>query len=44
MKIKGEGMPIHNTPSEFGDLHVTFVVEMPKKLSDEQKATISTLL
>ena len=35
--IKGEGMPIHQFPSEFGDLHVKFIVEMPKQLNDAQK-------
>ena len=35
--IKGEGMPIHQFPSEFGDLHVKFIVQMPKKLNDAQK-------
>jgi len=43
MKIKGEGMPVHNYPSDFGDLHVTFVVEMPKKLSESQKKAIAAL-
>ena len=36
-KIKGEGMPIYEYPSDFGDLLVTFEVELPKVLSDEQK-------
>ena len=35
--IKGEGMSIHQFPSEFGDLHVKFIVEMPKQLNDAQK-------
>ena len=35
--IKGEGMPIHQFPSEFGDLHVKFIVKMPKTLNDAQK-------
>ena len=40
--IKGQGMPIHQFPSEFGDLHVKFIVEMPKQLTDEQKAIFKT--
>merc|ERR1719502_1954389 len=24
-RLKGEGMPLHNTPSEFGDLHVVYI-------------------
>jgi DnaJ-class molecular chaperone len=42
-KIKGEGMCVHNFPSDFGDLHVKFMVEMPSSLSKEQSEAISTL-
>lgn len=41
MKIKGEGMPIHNFPSDFGDLHVKFVVVMPDRLTEQQKEQIA---
>lgn len=41
VKLKGEGMPIHNFPSDFGDLHVALVVEMPAALTEAQKAAIS---
>jgi DnaJ-class molecular chaperone len=43
MKLKGEGMPVHNFPSDFGDLHVTIVVEMPPVLNDAQKKAIASL-
>ena len=36
-------MPIHQFPSEFGDLHVKFIVQMPKKLNDAQKKSKRTL-
>jgi DnaJ-class molecular chaperone len=36
-KIKGEGMPVYEYPSDFGDLIVTYEVEFPKKLEEEQK-------
>jgi DnaJ-class molecular chaperone len=29
IRIKGEGMPKHGTPSEFGDLTITFSVDFP---------------
>merc|ERR1712146_447268 len=28
-KFPGEGMPVHNFPSQFGDLHVEFRVDFP---------------
>lgn len=30
VRIKGEGMPKHGTPSEFGDLTILFTVDFPK--------------
>lgn len=35
-QIKDEGMPIHGTPSLFGNLHVTFTVDFPSHLNAEQ--------
>ena len=32
IKIKGEGMPKHGTPSEFGDLTITFTVDFPQQV------------
>merc|ERR1712146_668719 len=43
VKIAGEGMPIHNVPSEKGDLYVTLKFDMPHTLSDAQKTAISAL-
>ena len=37
-RFKGEGMPVFEQYSEVGDLLVTYIVELPEKLSDEQKA------
>jgi DnaJ-class molecular chaperone len=42
-KIRGEGMPQHGTPSEFGDLHVKFTVVMPTSITPEQAKVIETL-
>jgi len=36
-KILGEGMPLYDFPSENGDLYVTYVVEFPSELSEEQR-------
>ena len=40
----GEGMPVHGTPSEAGNLHVTFVVEFPQKLDNNQLVQLKKLL
>ena len=37
-RFKGEGMPVFEQYSEVGDLMVTYIVEMPELLTDEQKA------
>ena len=42
-KISDEGMPIHHTPSQFGDLHVRFIVELPKKLTDADKKQLKAI-
>jgi DnaJ-class molecular chaperone len=42
--IKEEGMPVHEVPSQFGDLHVTFEVVFPKTLTPEVREQLSQLL
>ena len=42
-RMKGEGMPIHNFPSEHGDLFVKFQFKMPNQLSEEQKTLIGQI-
>ena len=42
-KYRGEGMPVHNFPSSFGDLHVKFNVVFPPTLNAEQQNAISNL-
>lgn len=42
--IAGEGMPIHNFPSQKGDLHVLHQVVYPEELSEYQKQLIEELL
>lgn len=35
--IKEEGMPVHNFPSQKGDLHVKFVIRLPSKINEKDK-------
>merc|ERR1719482_2294734 len=44
IKIKGEGMPKHGTPSEFGDLSITFTVEFPTKVDCDLRSGLEKLL
>lgn len=39
-KFKGEGMPLHEFPSDHGDLFVKFYVDMPKTLTKGQREFI----
>lgn len=42
--LKGEGMPVHDFPSDLGDMTITLKVQLPKKLSEEQKAELEKIL
>lgn len=37
VRLKGKGFPVYNQNDTFGDLYVTWQVELPKNLTDEQK-------
>ena len=39
--VKKEGMPVHNFPSDRGDLVANSIIDMPKHLTAEQKAVIA---
>lgn len=39
-RIKGEGMPKYGTPSEYGDLIITYKVKNPEKLDEGQTAML----
>jgi len=43
-RLKGEGMPIHGVPSEFGDLLVKITVKMPTELTAEQQKALAEIL
>lgn len=44
MRIAGEGMPLHNTPSDTGKLHVKLKMQMPSSLNEEQRKQLEELL
>ena len=44
MKVTHMGMPHKNSPMTFGDLYVTFEVELPTNLSAEQVSQLSAIL
>ena len=44
IRIKSEGMPKHGTPSEFGDLTITFTVDFPSKVEPELSEGLQKLL
>lgn len=41
--IEGEGMPFHNVPSQKGDLHVKFIVKMPRSVSPKEREMIQKI-
>jgi len=41
--IKDQGMPVHNEPDTFGDMHVKFKVDLPKKLTEEDKVLLNKI-
>jgi DnaJ-class molecular chaperone len=42
--LKGEGMPVHEVSSQFGDLHVTFEITFPSSLTQEVRDTLLRIL
>jgi curved DNA-binding protein len=43
LRLKGQGMPNYDRPSTRGDLYVTFHVEVPSTLTDEQRQLVEQL-
>ncbi len=39
-KYKGEGMPIHNVPSDFGDLTIEYKVKFPDSIDEGTKGSL----
>ncbi|WP_027075906.1 DnaJ C-terminal domain-containing protein [Maribacter antarcticus] len=43
VKLKGKGMPVYKKKNIFGNLYVTYKIEMPTNLSDEEKILFTEL-
>src|SRR5688572_4932157 len=43
LRMKGKGMPVYNKPGAFGDLLLQLQVQLPEKLTDEQKHLLEEL-
>ncbi|MBI3241944.1 MAG: DnaJ domain-containing protein [Chloroflexi bacterium] len=43
MRLRGKGLPVLREPKTRGDLYARLLVQVPKKLSDEEKALFKTL-
>ncbi|KAA0157434.1 hypothetical protein FNF27_00682 [Cafeteria roenbergensis] len=43
IKMDGEGMPVHNVPSQSGDLYVTITVAFPRELTQAQHTAVASI-
>ncbi|WP_027137563.1 DnaJ C-terminal domain-containing protein [Gaetbulibacter saemankumensis] len=43
VKLKGKGFPKYKKEGQFGDLYITYNIELPKKLSEREKALFKEL-
>lgn len=43
VKLKGKGFPVYKKEGQFGDLYITYQVELPKNLTEREKELISEL-
>ena len=43
-KMKNEGMPVHNTPSEHGDLLLEYEIDFPQSLTAKQIEELKAIL
>lgn len=43
VRLKGKGMPVYKKEGTYGDLYVTFEIEIPKNLSTKEKELFSQL-
>lgn len=43
VRLKGKGFPVYRKDGEFGDLYITWQIQMPKKLSAEEKELFEQL-
>lgn len=43
VKLKGKGFPLYKNETQFGDLYITYTVEIPTNLSEKQKELFNEL-
>ena len=43
VKLKGKGMPVYKKENEFGDLYITYDIQIPTNLTDKQKKLFEEL-
>ena len=43
VKLKGKGFPVYKKDGEFGDLYITYNVELPTKLTEKEKELFNEL-
>ena len=43
VKLKGKGMPIYKKGDSFGDLYITYKIDLPKNLSEKEKELFNEL-
>ncbi|MHC1704060.1 MAG: DnaJ C-terminal domain-containing protein [Tenuifilaceae bacterium] len=43
VKLKGKGFPVYKNEGSFGDLYITYAIEIPKNLTEKQKALFTEL-
>jgi curved DNA-binding protein len=43
VKLKGKGMPVYKKEGQFGDLYLTYEIEIPTNLTDKQKQLFEEL-
>lgn len=43
VRLKGKGFPVYKKEGHFGDLYVTFNVQLPKNLSEKQKELLQEM-
>jgi DnaJ-class molecular chaperone len=41
LRLRGEGMPVHGVPSEYGSLYVTLDIEMPKAITAQERDLVT---
>lgn len=43
VKLKGKGFPVYKKEKEFGDLYVTYQIQIPEKISEKEKELFTQL-